>query len=189
MPVTPFSPRFSAQHPPQAAVQKWQTAHVTEVTSEKAKHVQIEIAGPTPISLHFVAGSKDNAEEIMAKTQSSKAIATAGATPASPETSASRRLPPARNVHFDDSSPVIIPPPPAQPEVESEDEEPPQDTGEYASVLYDFTADGEDEMSVKEGEQLLILERDGDDWWKCQNADGHTGMVPASYLEVLLLLS
>lgn len=125
----------------------------------------------------------------MAKTQSSKAIATAGASPASPETSSSRRLPPARNVHFDDSSPVIIPPPPAEPEVESEDEEAPQDTGEYASVLYDFTADGEDEMSVKEGEQLLILERDGDDWWKCQNANGHTGMVPASYLEVLLLLS
>ncbi|KAH6914937.1 hypothetical protein BKA70DRAFT_559793 [Coprinopsis sp. MPI-PUGE-AT-0042] len=175
---------FFASESDKAAVQKWQTAHVTDVTSEKAKHVQIEIAGPTPISLHFIAGSKDNAEEIMAKTQSSKAIATAGASPASPETSSSRRLPPARNVHFDDSSPVIIPPPPAEPEVESEDEEQPQDTGEYASVLYDFTADGDDEMSVKEGEQLLILERDGDDWWKCQNADGHTGMVPASYLEL-----
>jgi len=53
-----------------------------------------------------------------------------------------------------------------------------------ATVLYDFHADGHDELTVNEGDQLTILLRDGDDWWKCRNAHGVEGVVPASYLEV-----
>jgi len=55
---------------------------------------------------------------------------------------------------------------------------------ETADALYDFEADGEDELSVKEGEHLVVLERDGDEWWKCRNSEGAEGVVPASYLEV-----
>ena len=40
------------------------------------------------------------------------------------------------------------------------------------------------ELSVKEGEHLVVLERDGDEWWKCRNSEGTEGVVPASYLEV-----
>lgn len=61
--------------------------------------------------------------------------------------------------------------------------------GERAVVLYDFTADGDDEMSVHEGETLLVLERDTDEWWKCKNARGDEGVVPANYLEVSSLTS
>ena len=53
-------------------------------------------------------------------------------------------------------------------------------------MLYDFTADGEDELTVREGETLMVLERDGDEWWKCRNQDGLVGVVPASYVEVSL---
>ena len=53
-----------------------------------------------------------------------------------------------------------------------------------AAALYDFNADGEDELTVKEGENLTVLERDGEEWWKCRNAKGLEGVVPASYLEV-----
>ena len=52
-----------------------------------------------------------------------------------------------------------------------------------AIALYDFTADGEDELSVAENEEVIIIERDGDEWWKCRNARGVEGVVPASYLE------
>ena len=54
---------------------------------------------------------------------------------------------------------------------------------EIGIVLYDFTADGDDELSVVEGERLIILEKDGDEWWKCQNSKRSIGVVPASYIE------
>lgn len=91
-----------------------------------------------------------------------------------------------KSVHFDASEPEIIP--------LSDDEGPEPDEasthtyeaseGERAVVLYDFQADGEDEMSVNEGETLLVLERDTDEWWKCRNGHGEEGVVPANYLEV-----
>lgn len=65
----------------------------------------------------------------------------------------------------------------------------PEEAGEEeALALYDFTADGEDELSVTEGERLVVLEKDGDEWWKCRNTSGGEGVVPASYLEVSLVL-
>ena len=53
-----------------------------------------------------------------------------------------------------------------------------------AVALYDFGADGVDELSVTEGEHLTVLEKDGDAWWKCRNSKGLEGVVPACYLEV-----
>jgi hypothetical protein len=178
----------------QTPVQKWQTKDVSAVSSEKSKHVRIDIGGPSPISLHFHAGSKDNADSIVDKLRESKALSSAP----SP-----RNLPPVdtitqdtkkASVHFSPASPVIIPP--LQDEVEEEEEgeegeeeeRSPIMAGEsFATALYDFTADGEDELSVTEGERLTVLERDGDEWWKCRNTKGAEGVVPASYLEVGLL--
>ena len=96
-----------------------------------------------------------------------------------------------KSVHFDNSEPEIIPP---RDEDEAEEDEAenevhggqaaPAGDGERAVVLYDFTADGDDEMTVHEGETLLVLEHDADDWWKCKDAKGNEGVVPANYLEV-----
>ena len=88
----------------------------------------------------------------------------------------------AKTVHFD-AAPAIIPDP------EDMDEEPEQGDSQYydpnaAVVLYDFTADGDDELTVAEGEDLIVLERDSDDWWKVRNSGGQEGVVPASYVEV-----
>lgn len=55
-------------------------------------------------------------------------------------------------------------------------------------ALYDFNADGEDELTVKEGDKLAVLEKDGEEWWKCKNIEGVEGVVPASYLEVVILI-
>lgn len=50
--------------------------------------------------------------------------------------------------------------------------------------MYDFEADGEDGLTVKEGEKLTVLDKEeSDDWWKCRNSKGKEGVVPASYLE------
>jgi len=99
------------------------------------------------------------------------------------------------SVHFSLASPVIIPLAPAEEEEEEErvqfseplrDSHKPQPASGImvAVALYDFNADGVDELSVTEGENLTVLEKDGDEWWKCQNSKGSEGVVPASYLEV-----
>jgi len=182
----------------QTPVQKWQTKDVSAISSEKSKHVRIDIGGSTPISLHFHAGSKENADNIVAKLQESKALTSAPSPRNLPPVDTTTRDTKKATVHFSPASPVIIPPSQEE-EMEEEEEEEEEEEGPlphadsmsvgvaFASALYDFTADGEDELSVTEGERLTVLEKDGDEWWKCRNSKGAEGVVPASYLEVCLL--
>ena len=166
---------------------------------EKSKHVHIEVSGPNAAELHFHAGSKEVAEAIIAKLQEARTDAKAVEVETEPAATLAPAVEPplerprsaaAKSVHFDNSEPEIIPDRQSD-EVEGgdqEDEEP-EDTlgaGERAVVLYDFAADGDDEMTVHEGETLLVLERDTDEWWKCKNARGEEGVVPANYLEVCM---
>lgn len=188
----------------QTPVQKWQTKDIATVVAEKSKHVCIDIEGPSPISLHFHAGSKENADAIITKLHSSKALSS------TPQEYAPRGLSPPLDaapsgmkkpsVHFSPASPVIIPSAPVEEQAEEEEEEEEQQQileqlGDpyrlqpasvimEAVALYDFGADGVDELSVAEGERLTVLEKDGDEWWKCRNSKGLEGVVPASYLEV-----
>lgn len=176
----------------QAAVQKWPTSSINNINVEKSKHVYFDVEGG--LSLHFNVGSKDNSEAIVAKLESSKALALQSET-TSPTTSRAPPPPsldtlpskaPKASVHFAPESPAIIP---SRDSIEPEEEEPhveeeEEGEGEMAVALYPFSADGDDELSVAEGEQLMILEKDGDEWWKCRNADGAEGVVPASYIEL-----
>ena len=174
------------------------------MVSEKSKHVSIDIEGPSPISLHFHAGSKENADAIVTKLQSSKALSS---TPQEQAPVARGLSPPPAvepsgmkkpSVHFSPASPVIIPSAPEEEQAEEGEEEEQQILEQLddsyklqsasvimeAVALYDFGADGVDELSVAEGERLTVLEKDGDEWWKCRNSKGLEGVVPASYLEV-----
>ncbi|KAJ3571426.1 hypothetical protein NP233_g3768 [Leucocoprinus birnbaumii] len=185
-------------------VQKWQTGDITDISNAKAKHVGIEIGGANPVSLLFNVG-KDNVEAIMKKLQSSRDLAKPPVRDApSPEPSSSQyvapppqKTPEKGTVRFSPASPTIIPPREEEEEEEEEEQEeehhptpnghtqpPPAGHGEQAIALYDFSADGEDELSVVENEELLVIERDGDEWWKCRNAHGAEGVVPASYIEL-----
>jgi hypothetical protein len=181
------------------------------ISIEKSKHIHIILGGSTPTSLHFNAGSKDAADAISTKLRSSKSLsAPAPSLPGSGDHDASdvgSRPPPLRtdisdhgkkngaSVHFSEQSPLIIPP--REPSEDGDDEAPEEEhseinghgeeddgDGETAIVLYDFHADGEGELSVQEGDRLVVLEIDGDEWWKCKNDRGIEGVVPASYLEV-----
>ncbi|KAK7696019.1 hypothetical protein QCA50_000659 [Cerrena zonata] len=193
---------FFASESDKTPVQKWQTSDVQACKIDKPKHVLIEIGGASAISLHFHAGSKDTAEEILSKLESSRSLANGGArsstsTPPGPDLPERPRSTAPKAVHFDASEPEIIPPPPeheddSEPEPEpvpqyhqAQEEEDALPYGDPAVVLYDFAADGEDELSVREGETLMVLERDGDEWWKCRNQDGLVGVVPASYVELV----
>ncbi|KAJ4482744.1 hypothetical protein C8R41DRAFT_922118 [Lentinula lateritia] len=183
---------FFASETSKAAVQKWPTSSISNINVEKTKHVHFDVEGG--VSLHFNVGSKDNCEAIVAKLESSKALALQSSEDAPAPTPTRAPPPPSlgslparavkASVHFAPESPAIIPSPPEAEDPEPEEEEEPEEVGEMAVALYPFTADGDDELSVIEGEQLLVLEKDGDEWWKCRNAEGAEGVVPASYIEL-----
>lgn len=83
-------------------------------------------------------------------------------------------------VHFAVSSPSII--------TRSEDGEEELPEGAFEGVaLYDFAAGGDDELTVNEGDHLLVLDRSNEDWWTCRDQHGLEGVVPASYIEVSCL--
>ncbi|KAK0230605.1 hypothetical protein IW262DRAFT_1523285 [Armillaria fumosa] len=174
---------FFASETSKAAVQKWQTGHIVNISTEKSKHVHFDVEGPNPTSLHFSVGSRDNTEAIVAKLESSRALAVDP--PQDPEETEPEPVveePPKKpSVHFSNNSPVIIPPRPSE---ASDDETETEGQGSAGVALYDFTAAGDDELSVKEGEQLIIVEMDEEDWWKCRNGKNQEGMVPSSYLEL-----
>lgn len=194
-------------------MQKWQAIDIENTTIEKSKHVHIEVGGSAPISLHFNAGSKDAAEAIITKLASSKILSAPRTSVSSQLDEPQHTASPSSamrvdahkkggaSVRFAPTSPTVIPPRSpseeeyADPESEAKAEveyEPEAghdaahegEQEETADALYDFEADGDDELSVKEGDRLVVLERNGDEWWKCRNSEGAEGVVPASYLEV-----
>jgi hypothetical protein len=58
------------------------------------------------------------------------------------------------------------------------------------TALYDYQAQADGELEIKEGELLYILEKDsGDDWWKAKKRavaeedDEPVGLIPNNYVE------
>jgi len=187
-------------------VQKWDTKDITSVKTEKSKHVHIEVGGSKAASLHYHATPKE-VEAIVDKVESSRALSSSSSPPkaSSPEpestattpSAATRRtLPPPlaiptqppeskKGVHFRGSPASIIPSPPDRDDGSEIGEE--EEEGEGAAALYDFAADGEDELTVRSGERLRVIDRTNDEWWKCRNSYGAEGVVPASYVDVSVL--
>lgn len=160
------------------------------------------------MKLHFNVGKEEIAETILTKLDDSRKLAISSTKAASEAAAAelhthrSALTPPPRpvesgspskkngvSVRFAEESPEIIPPREPSEEDEAEEEEEGgrltgDDQSNLAIALYDFEGTGPDELSVQEGEQLYIIEKEGEEWWKCRNAQGGEGVVPASYLEV-----
>jgi actin cytoskeleton-regulatory complex protein SLA1 len=190
-------------------VQKWQTSTITSVSQEKSKHINLEFQSRE--SLQFI--SKDHADAIVRKLESSRALSTGSSEGAETEADGitprpsidslattdslaisnpytPRAVDAAKSVHFA-PKPLEIPPRADTPEEDYD-----QDTaytnggavqspdGEAAVALYDFEGDAADELSVREGEALIVLDRSNDDWWKCRNAHGAEGVVPAQYVDL-----
>lgn len=53
-------------------------------------------------------------------------------------------------------------------------------------ILYDFEAQGEDEVTVYEGDEVIVLDdTKSEEWWNVRRAkNGHEGVVPSSYIEI-----
>ncbi|KAG1779731.1 hypothetical protein EV702DRAFT_965519, partial [Suillus placidus] len=181
---------FFASESDKTPVQKWQISDVGDISIEKNKHVHIDMGGPNATKLHFNVGSRDTADAVVEKLQTSRRLASAEQraviSPPPRSEGSSQVKKNGASVRFAEESPAIIPPRESSEEEEEETEEVGQgatDDGEPAVALYDFEGTGSDELTVQEGERLWIIEKEGEEWWKCRNEHGIEGVVPASYLE------
>jgi len=54
-----------------------------------------------------------------------------------------------------------------------------------AVVLYDYTADEENEINLVEGQVVTNIDMVDDDWWRGINALGQEGLFPSNYVELM----
>ena len=58
------------------------------------------------------------------------------------------------------------------------------------TAIYNYTPQGDNELAIKEGELIYVLEKSGDDdWWKAKKKapgeveDEPVGLIPYNYVE------
>ncbi|KAL9988819.1 hypothetical protein ACROYT_G003307 [Oculina patagonica] len=101
--------------------------------------------------------------------------------------------PPAPAADMSDGAPAQVPPVPAPPPAllvppaeEPDDEEEFEEEELQCKVIYDFQATNEGELSVNEGEVLVVLEQDMDNsGWTKVLKDEDEGYVPSAYIELM----
>lgn len=49
-------------------------------------------------------------------------------------------------------------------------------------ALYDYDASKEDELTIREGDVLVVVQQYEGGWWLCRNSDGQEGLLPENYL-------
>ena len=54
--------------------------------------------------------------------------------------------------------------------------------GQY-TVLFDFEAVQEDDITVRQGERVTVLNKDDCDWYWIKTEDGEEGFTPREYLQ------
>lgn len=55
---------------------------------------------------------------------------------------------------------------------------------EAVMVLFDFHAADENDVDVRRGEVVTVLNRDDEDWWWVMRDDGIEGFIPSSYVSI-----
>ncbi|KAK4047017.1 hypothetical protein OIV83_005703 [Microbotryomycetes sp. JL201] len=193
---------FFASESDKTPVQQYPLAELTDITHEKSKHLHLTF--PSAGELHFVIGSKDAFDEIMDKLDQDRATTTpspVASVPTLPLAPAAPPAPPAPVTSAVPSATYIPPPPPirtsssnaiAPPPIRTASSSAPRTNGSSAVqtnavALYDFESQGDDELSLAEGQRVLYLDGASDDpeWAKVRKVDtGEEGVVPMSYIEI-----
>lgn len=57
--------------------------------------------------------------------------------------------------------------------------------GIRATVLYDYDADEDNEITIREGDILSNVDQVDDDWWSATAPNGSVGLFPANYVQLI----
>lgn len=163
-------------------VQQYSILEVTKYLVD-GKNIHLEIEGNKRAEYDFQSASKSEAKAILVKIgESTKAAQLAGThvnTPA--QISASAPAPPPVSQPIQQYVPPVVhaPPPPPEPEDPT-----PNCVPKWGISIYSFDAEGGEEMSVKESEQIYVVDYERTDgWWEVQKVDGKVGIIPSSYVQ------
>lgn len=164
-------------------VQQYPILDVTKYLFD-GKNLHIEIEGNKQAVLDLQASSKSEAKAILVKISDSARAAQQSNTHLNLQQQRQMAAP---------ATPIVINPPAAnprppviqqQPEPEPEVEEESNCVPKWGISIYSFQAEGGDELSVEETEQIYVLDYERTDgWWRVQKVDGETGLVPSSYVQ------
>src|SRR5690348_5214863 len=50
-------------------------------------------------------------------------------------------------------------------------------------AVYDYAAENNEELSIKEGDIITVILEDETGWWKGVNANGQSGLFPSNFTE------
>ncbi|KAJ2546637.1 cytoskeletal protein binding protein, partial [Coemansia sp. RSA 1933] len=156
------------------APKKFAMGDVTKCTAKKGV-LGVEIGGYAPAAFDFTCASNAEAESIMDAVNAARRGTFVGKKHVD---AAGLPIPPAtaqrdRTASIASSANKPLPPHPRAPT-----------TGEYARVLYDFSSEDPEELTVSEGARVLVLDKSDPEWWQVQleAPNGPTGLVPSAYV-------
>ncbi|ODO01433.1 hypothetical protein I350_06252 [Cryptococcus amylolentus CBS 6273] len=178
---------FASDTDKAAPVKQYPITSLLAVSQPSSKLLSLSLDSlPQPLDFH--CGSSDTAKAILAKLEQSKEAAgealellnAEAGQESEDEEEPVPTAPPVRNVQepkavrFASSpSPSPSPAPPSR-----------AVASESATVLYDFDAAGDDELSVQENTTVEIVDKENEEWWLVKDSHGQQGVVPAAYLQL-----
>lgn len=164
-------------------VKQYAITELSVVAQPSSKNIELSFSNlPEPLLFH--CGSSDTTKAIIAKLEASKAAA-----------GEALEMAEASQAVMSDGDDDYADTPAAEPKAvrwaDPEDDEPAaagsaatNGSSEVAKVLYDFDAQGDDELTVKENDVVTIVDKENDEWWLVRSSSGQEGVVPAQYCEI-----
>ncbi|KAJ3154314.1 cytoskeletal protein binding protein [Geranomyces variabilis] len=178
---------------------KWEMAAISKFSEKKQKKLLLEVAGEEIqfegekhdiLALHGRLRSLELKRTNILPTPNGPshgvpAVAKAPTPVASGLPSPISHAPTAQPPHPIPHTPSIVehpshPPQPSQPSPAPAEEK------KIAVALYDYEATNEEELTIRENDNLLVLDTSDEEWWRVRliSKKGKEGLVPASYVEL-----
>ncbi|KAJ1866911.1 cytoskeletal protein binding protein [Coemansia sp. RSA 989] len=175
-----------------ALPKRYSTGDISRCSTKKTL-LTVEIGGVEPAAYDFTCSSNSEAERIADAINAARRGMFIGDRMIEPQTNLQQQQqqqqPPKEDVPF--ALPGQTDEPMLSPNIDAPFVSPPSssmppNSQEHAKVLYDFSSDDPEELSVKEGDTVLILDKSDPDWWQVRESppNGRAGLVPAAYVEI-----
>ncbi|XP_068754925.1 tyrosine-protein kinase TXK-like isoform X2 [Montipora capricornis] len=79
---------------------------------------------------------------------------------------------------FPESQPAVIPAPQNENRIKIK-----MEANETVVANYDFSCQKDGDLSFIKGEQLIVVEKPSEHWWKAKNSRGNQGYIPSNYVK------